>query len=101
MKQRRNSGYSADTAAKYVDPSLKLVMITTNPQISVVWKDNKPTEEVNGYNYWFIDEDGAEPFKIKFAKKLGNLSFLDRVLVKGLKACEVNGKVYFKGDSVA
>lgn len=101
MKQRNNAGYTADTAAKYIDPSLKLVMITTSPQVLVVWKDNKPTDEVKGYNYWFIDEDGAEPFKIKFAKKLANHSFLDHVMVKGLQACEINKKVFFRGETVA
>lgn len=100
MKIRNENGYSELTAAKYVDSTKKMVVLTTEPKKMVVWKNNRPTDEVAGYSYWFIEFNGLEPFKIKFPLKLESLKFLDTIKISGLKACEVENSVYFKADNV-
>lgn len=100
MRARNNSGYSSATASKYADVNGKFIVLTTQPEESVVWKDSQPTDEVNGYKYWFIQVDGQEPFKVKFKKKLQGISFLDQVGLKQLEACEIQRNVYFKADGI-
>ena len=100
MKIRRISGYSPQTATKYADTDGKFIVLTTEPEESVVWKDNQPTDEVNGYKYWFIQVDGQEPFKVKFKKKLQGISFLDQVSLNQLEACEAQRNVYFKAAGI-
>lgn len=100
MRIRNISGYSPQTASKYADIDAKFIILTTEPEESVVWKDNQPTEVVNGYKYWFIQVDGQEPFQVKFKKKLQSISFLDQVGLKHLEACEINRNVYFKADGI-
>lgn len=100
MKAKQSTGYSSHTAAKYVDVDSEFVVLTVEGDPSFVWKDSERTDEINGYNYWFIENDGAEPLKVKFAKKLTGLSFLDRVHLVDLVAVEVNRNVYFKARGV-
>ncbi|GAX02868.1 hypothetical protein IWT140_00466 [Secundilactobacillus pentosiphilus] len=101
MKTLRISGYSPQTASKYVDLEGKFIALTTEPEPTVVWKDNQPTDEVNGYKYWFIQVDGQEPFKVKFKKKLQGISFLDQVSLKQLEACEIKNLVYFRSEGIS
>lgn len=100
MKARQGTGYSSFTARKYIDLDSEFVVLTIEGDPSFVWKDGERTDEINGYNYWFIENDGVEPLKVKFAKKLTALSFLDHIHLVGLVAVEVNRNVYFKADGV-
>ncbi|MCO6548099.1 MAG: hypothetical protein J6583_10030 [Gilliamella sp.] len=96
---RRNGGYSTDTANNYIDSKQPIYSLSTELELQHKWQDNRPTDEVIGYRAWFSQE-GLEPFAVKFTSQIKLPSYLSKVRLDSLEACEVRNKVYFKADSL-
>ena len=69
MKIKRTSGYSKDVAKMYIPGNTFTYSLSTDLSKQVKWIDGKPTDEVTGYQSWFIAE-GTEPFKVKFTNRV-------------------------------
>ena len=96
---RRNGGYSTDTANNYIDSKQPIYSLSTELELQHKWQDTRPTDEVIGYRAWFSQE-GLEPFAVKFTSQIKLPSYLSKVRLDSLEACEVRNKVYFKADSL-
>lgn len=99
MKIKRNSGYSSDLAKVYVPNDVGIFSLSTELTQQVKWIDGKPTDEVTGYQAWFVGE-GTEPFKVKFPKKIDLPEMLSQISLTNLEACEVGANVYFKATNI-
>lgn len=99
MKIKRKSGYSLEVAKLYVPSDVRNFSLSTELIKQVKWIDGKPTNEVSGYQAWFVAE-GTEPFKVKFSKKINLPEMLSQVTLMNLEACEVGSNVYFKATGV-
>lgn len=95
----RKGGYSAETAATYVDNSKSVYSLSTELEPQYKWENNKPIEEITGYKAWFSQEE-QEPFEVKFASKVKLPNYLAKVELEGLEACEVRNKVYFRATGL-
>lgn len=99
MRTKRNSGYSTDVAKIYVPNDVKIFSLSTELIKQVKWVNGKPTDEITGYQSWFVAE-GTEPFKVKFTKKFNLPEMLKQISLTKLEACEVGSNVYFKADGI-
>lgn len=99
MKIKRKSGYSKDVAKMYIPSDTQIFSLSTELTQQVKWVDGKPTNEVTGYQAWFVAE-GTEPFKVKFAKKVNLPEMLTQTSLENLEACEVGSNVYFKATGI-
>ncbi|MCT3585941.1 hypothetical protein EFR95_06240 [Lactobacillus amylovorus] len=99
MKIKRKSGYSKDVATMYIPSDVSTYSLSTDLSKQVKWLDGKPTDEVTGYQSWFIAE-GTEPFKVKFTNKVELPAMLTKVKLQDLEACEVGNNVYFKAKGI-
>lgn len=99
MKIKRNSGYSADVAKVYVPNDVGIFSLSTELTKQVKWSEGKPTDEVTGYQAWFVAE-GTEPFKVKFTTKVQLPKMLTQISLTNLEACEVGSNVYFKATDI-
>ncbi|MDO4912507.1 MAG: hypothetical protein Q3960_03010 [Lactobacillus sp.] len=100
MRKRNNKhGYSSDLAQEYIDNGKAIINLSTQVEKLYVWKENKRTAQVSGYQAWFSQE-GVEPFKVKFAKKPELPPYLSQVNLINLEACEVRYNVYFRASDL-
>ena len=99
MKIKRTSGYSKDVAKLYIPGDVFTYSLSTDLSKQVKWIDGKPTNEVTGYQSWFIAE-GTEPFKVKFTNKVELPAMFTKVKLQDLEACEVGSNVYFKANRI-
>ena len=99
MKIRRNSGYSKEVAKMYIPSDVQIFSLSTELTKQVKWIDGKPTNEINGYQAWFVAE-GTEPFKVKFTKRVSLPKMLNQISLTNLAACEVGSNVYFKATDL-
>lgn len=91
----RKGGYSAETAATYVDQSQPVYSLSVELEPQHKWENNEPTEEIVGYRGWF-SQKGLEPFQVKFSNQVKLPEYLAKVNLNSLEACEVRGQVYFR-----
>lgn len=98
MKQRKG-GYSANTAKNYIDLSAPTRCLSVELDEQVKFVDGKPTDEIVAYKAWFTQE-GVEPFQVKFENRIELPEYLSLIEFDGLKAIEINYKVYFKADDI-
>ncbi|MDU6570597.1 MAG: hypothetical protein E6513_09110 [Lactobacillus johnsonii] len=96
MKIKRTSGYSEALAKMYIPSDVSTYSLSIN---QVKWVNGKPTDEVTGYQCWFIAE-GTEPFKVKFPNKVSLPSMFTKIKFQNLEACEVGNNVYFKANGL-
>lgn len=96
---RRNGGYSADTANNYIDNNQPIYSLSTELELQHKWQDNRPTDVVIGYKAWFSQE-GQEPFEVKFDNQIKLPSYLSKVRLDSLEACEIRNKVYFRAANL-
>ena len=99
MKIKRTSGYSKDVAKMYIPGNTFTYSLSTDLSKQVKWIDGKPTDEVTGYQSWFIAE-GTEPFKVKFTSRVELPAMFTKVKLQDLEACEVGNNVYFKANGI-
>ena len=99
MKIKRTSGYSKDVAKMYIPGNTFTYSLSTDVSKQVKWIDGKPTDEVTGYQSWFIAE-GTEPFKVKFTNRVELPAMFTKVKLQDLEACEVGNNVYFKANGI-
>ncbi|WP_304651741.1 hypothetical protein [uncultured Ligilactobacillus sp.] len=97
--KKRKSGYSAETAYDYIDVKKPVYSLSTELEEQNVFKDGKPTEEIDSYKAWFIQED-LPPFYVKFPNKIKLPEFLDVIEFDNLEACEIRYNVYFRAENV-
>lgn len=97
MKIKRTSGYSEELAKMYISSDESIYSLSVNLDTQVKWINGKPTDEVIGYQCWFIAE-GKEPFKVKFTNKVSLPSMFTKIKLQNLEACEVGNNVYFKAS---
>ena len=66
MKTRnRKTGYSANTAAEYIDNKQAIYCLSTELEPQIRFEDNQPTGEIISYKAWF-SQKGLPPFTVKF-----------------------------------
>lgn len=99
MKIKRTSGYSKDVAKMYIPGNTFTYSLSTDLSKQVKWIDGKPTDEVTGYQSWFIAE-GTKPFKVKFTNRVELPAMFTKVKLQDLEACEVGNNVYFKANGI-
>lgn len=73
-------------------------MLTEEAYLMKKFIDDKPTDEVEWYRYWFIQE-GNEPFEVKIKVPLTNLVFLNGYIFENLEATLFDNNVYFRANS--
>ncbi|MBS9334834.1 hypothetical protein LQZ24_02115 [Fructobacillus sp. M1-13] len=95
----KSNQYLESTAAQYVSTAKPVYSVSTNAEIKYKWKDNKPTNEVSGYQLTFVQE-GLPPFNVKFDAEPTVPKFLGKVALEQLEALEIRTNVYFKASSV-
>ncbi len=103
MKIKTTSGYSAETAAKFLSVKDNFYLLSTEVIPKVKYdQDNKPTDEVTGYSVSVVQEGIDESFEVKFPSSpdLSYLNFLAPVTLTGLEGCEVGANVYFKASGI-
>lgn len=103
MKIKTTSGYSAETAAKFLSVHDTFYLLSTEVTPKVKYdQDNKPTDEITGYSLSVIQEGIDESFEVKFSSRpdLSSLNFLSPVTLLGLEGCEVGANVYFKASGL-
>ncbi|MCT4443941.1 MULTISPECIES: hypothetical protein [Lactiplantibacillus] len=98
--KRGGDNYDAQTAEQFISEGQIVKSLTAEVDVKMKWKDNKPTDEVSGYNYWFGTE-GLNPFEVKFDHELEDLpaQFAD-VSFENLRAIQIRSNVYFKADGI-
>ena len=84
---------------KYIPSDVSTYSLSINLDTQVKWVNGKPTDEVTGYQCWFIAE-GTEPFKVKFPNKVSLPSMFTKIKFQNLEACEVGNNVYFKANGL-
>ena len=99
MKIKRTSGYSEALAKMYIPSDVSTYSLSINLDTQVKWVNGRPTDEVTGYQCWFIAE-GTEPFKVKFTNKVSLPSMFTKIKFQNLEACEVGNNVYFKANGL-
>ncbi|MGN8811189.1 hypothetical protein [Lactobacillus amylovorus] len=99
MKIKRTSGYSEALAKMYIPSDVSTYSLSINLDTQVKWANGRPTDEVTGYQCWFIAE-GTEPFKVKFPNKVSLPSMFTKIKFQNLEACEVGNNVYFKANGL-
>ncbi|WP_407349970.1 hypothetical protein VNN41_05660 [Lactococcus garvieae] len=103
MKIKSTSGYSADTAAKFLNVKECFYLVSTEVTPKFKFdKDNKPTDEITGYSLSVVQEGINESFEVKFPSSpdLSSLVFLAPVTLNGLEGCEIGSNVYFKASGL-
>ncbi|MCP9309815.1 hypothetical protein [Lacticaseibacillus paracasei] len=100
MRAFKKSGYSREVADQYVDSNKPVTYVTSFAEKQYRYEDNRRTDEVSGYRYWFFQE-GLNPFQVKFPKTLNEgLNPFDELNFDGLEGIEIRGNVYFRADDV-
>ena len=72
--------------------------LSVEEEIKWVYKDNKRTDEVDGFSRYFIIS-GQNPFLVKFPTSQEIEQFAEVELINPV-ACKVKNNVYFKAESV-
>lgn len=99
MRKRNRSGYSKEIAEENLFTSKPIISLSTQAVPQHKWVDGKITDEIVGYQAWFV-QDGTEPFRIKFEKKPTLPSFLSEASLEDLEGCEVGSNVYFRAKGL-
>ena len=100
MKTRnRKTGYSANTAAEYIDNKQAIYCLSTELEPQIRFEDNQPTGEIIAYKAWF-SQKGLPPFIVKFNSEVTLPPYMTMVTFDNLQACEVSYNVYFKADGL-
>lgn len=97
---RKKNGYTPEKAYEYVDTKKPILSLSTELDIQNVFKDKKPTDEIDCYKAWFVQE-GLEPFSVKFKKEIDLPKFLSVIEFTDLQACEIKFNVYFKAEDIS
>jgi hypothetical protein len=95
----RQSGYSSQLATNVLDNAKPIHSLSLELEIQRKFEDKKPTDEVQAYKAWFVQE-GLPPFQVKFEEQVELPKFQSIVLFDNLQACEVGYNVYFKADDI-
>lgn len=98
MKLTQTRGYSASNASKVLNGN-PIQYVGPEMEIKYIWKNNRPTSQIDGYSTWFIQE-GLPPFSVKFPEKVKLPDYLQKVEFEGLEACEVRNNVYFRAKGL-
>lgn len=97
------SGYTSEKAAEVVDLDQPFVNVTVVPEPVRKYDEvNHKYGEKIGYNYYAAQPSGQgqNPIRVKILGNKQKSKFGDQVLLNNLVACEVNGNIYFKADSI-
>lgn len=95
----RSSQYLESTANQYVSIDKPVYSLSPSVEVKYRWEDNRPTQEVSGYQLTFIQE-GLPPFNVKFDTEPSVPKFLGKVVFDQLSALEVRANVYFRAGGV-
>lgn len=95
----RQGGYTEQLATSILDYSKPIISISTELEIQRKFEDKKPTDEVQAYKAWFLQE-GLPPFQVKFIEQVKLPKFKTVVSFENLQACEVGNNIYFKADDI-
>lgn len=101
MKARKfntGGGYTPDRASQYNETALPSQLLTVDPYLMKKYVDGKPTDEVEWYRYWFIQE-GNEPFEVKMKVQITDPLFLHGYIFENLEATLFDNNVYFRAES--
>lgn len=98
MKLTQSRGYSSSTA-KQVLSDKPIQFVGPTLEAKYVWKDGQPTNQIQGYATWFVQE-GLPPFTVKFTDEVKLPNFLQEVEFTDLEACEVRNNVYFRAKGL-
>lgn len=100
MRARQQKGYNSNLANQYTTSKKPFVFLTSESEIKKIWVDGKITDEIKGYNHWFI-QDTLNPFQVTLPNDYTDeFNLLDNVSFELLEAVEVKNKVYFRASKV-
>ncbi|MEO1769189.1 hypothetical protein [Candidatus Enterococcus ferrettii] len=100
MKTRyQKSGYSTETAKKYIDKNQPVISLSTELELQYKFEDGKRTDEITGYKAWFSQE-GLPPFTVKFTNKINLPKYMTLIQFENLVGIEIRYDVYFKADNI-
>lgn len=97
------AGYSTEKAAEVLELNKPCINVTVQPELVREYDEVKHQYgAVIGRYYYIVQTEGRgqNPIKVKILGDEQNCNFGDQVMIKGLKACEVHGKMYFKADAM-
>lgn len=97
-KGNSNGGYSKERVFQYIKTDLVSQLLTEEADLIKKFVDNKPTEEIEWYRYWFIQE-GNVPFEVKLKVPLSKPVFLEGYIFENIEATLFNNTIYFRADS--
>ena len=72
--------------------------LSVEEEIKWVYKDNRRTDEVDGFSRYFIIP-GQNPFLVKFPTSQ-EIEQFDEIELHGAEACNVRGNIYFRANSI-
>lgn len=98
FQTKKTGGYSFDRASQYIDVESAALLLTTEAIPMKKFEDNKPTDVVEFYRYWFLQE-GTEPFEVKLKEELSSPTYLGNYVFENIEATLFNNNVFFRADS--
>ena len=97
FKFKNKSGYSSQLFQEIFGNEKTAIVLSPEPIIRMKYVDNKPTNEIDSYRYWFVIK-GQQPFEVKFPAQQAIEQF-DEIEFQGIEACNVRGNIYFRANS--
>ena len=98
FKFKNKSGYSSQLFQEIFGNEKTAIVLSRDPIIRMKYDDNKPTDEIDSYRYWFVIK-GEQPFEVKFSDQQ-TIEQFDEIEFQGAEACNVRGNIYFRANSV-
>lgn len=94
---KKNGGYSQELARQCISIEEEVRLLTLKAQLVRKFVDDKATDEIEWYKYWFIQE-GSEPFEVKLKAELTDTSFLDKMIFDGIEATVYKNNIFFRAN---
>lgn len=98
FKFKNKSGYSSQLFQEIFGNEKTAIVLSPEPIIRMKYVDNKPTDEIDSYRYWFVIK-GEQPFEVKFLAQQ-TIEQFDEIELHGAEACNVRGNIYFRANSI-
>lgn len=95
---KNKSGYSSQLFQEIFGNEKTAIVLSPEPIIRMKYVDNKPTDEIDSYRYWFVIK-GEQPFEVKFSAQQ-TIEQFDEIELHGAEACNVRGNIYFRANSI-
>ena len=98
FKIKAKTGYSSQLFQEIFGNEKTAIVLSPEPIIRMKYVDNKPTDEIDSYRYWFVIK-GEQPFEVKFSAQQ-TIEQFDEIEFQVAEACNVRGNIYFRANSV-